>query len=414
MRALPERLPDPAWLAEPGTRQVFAALGAGGAEIRFVGGCVRDALIGRPVLDVDIATPDAPEIVMRKLAAAGLRALPTGIAHGTVTALADGRRFEVTTLRRDVETDGRHARVAFTDDWRADAARRDFTMNAMSAGADGLVHDYFGGRDDLAAGRVRFVGDPRARIAEDHLRLLRFWRFHAHYGRGAPAAAERAACREAAPQLALLSGERIRDELAKLLKAPDPTPSVASMAEDGLFAGLTGGTVAVDALAALVALEPVADRDPWRRLAALLPAGRAAETAARVAARLRLSRAQRERLAAALAAAPFADRAALRAALYRDGVAAVRDRALLATARGAADGAAAAAALAEADAWRAPVFPLGGADILAAGVAPGPEVGRLRGEVEAWWVARDFAPDRAACLARLDAIMARSPPAAGS
>jgi poly(A) polymerase len=414
MEAPSGHVPDPEWLSAPETRQVLTALAAGGTEIRFVGGCVRDALLGRKVVDIDLATPDPPEAVMRKLAAAGLRGLPTGIAHGTVTALAGARRFEVTTLRHDVETDGRHARVAFTGDWRADAARRDFTMNAMSAGADGRIHDYFGGCADLAAGRVRFVGDPATRIAEDHLRLLRFWRFHAHYGRGAPGVAERAACRAAAALLARLSGERIRDELVKLLAAPDPVPSASAMAEDGLFAPLLHGPVATGTLAALIALEPADDRDPWRRLASLMPAAGGAAQAARLADRLRLSRAQRARLLAATTGAPFPGRAMLRAALYRDGPAAARDQVLLAAARGGADHAATASALAEIGSWHAPAFPLAGADILARGMAPGPALGRLLDEVETWWMARDFAPDRASCLARLDELMARSPPAAGS
>jgi poly(A) polymerase len=409
--APPIRLPDPDWLGESETRRVLAALGADGVEVRFVGGCVRDALIGRAVVDIDVATPDPPDAVLRKLAAAGLRGLPTGIAHGTVTALAGARRFEVTTLRRDVETDGRHARVAFTDDWRADAARRDFTINAMSAGADGVVHDYFGGLGDLRAGRVRFVGDPAARIAEDRLRILRFWRFHAHFGRGAPDVAARAACRAGAGGLALLSGERVRAELVKLLAAADPVPSVAAMAGDGLFAQLARGPVAVDALAALRALEPAATRDPWRRLASLLPD---AAVAAALAERLRLSRAERDRLVAAAGATALADRDATRAALYRDGVEAVTDRALVAAARGMMPAAALADTLAEVAAWRQPEFPVGGADVLGLGVAPGPQVGSLLAEVEAWWIAADFLPGRAACLARLREVTARSRPAAGS
>ncbi len=408
------RLPDPPWLAAAETRRVLAALAAGGTEIRFVGGCVRDALIGRAVVDIDIATPDAPEIAMRKLAADGLRALPTGIAHGTVTALCGDRRFEITTLRRDVETDGRHARVAFTDDWRADAARRDFTMNAMSAGADGVVHDYFGGLADLHAGRVRFVGDPAARIAEDHLRLLRFWRFHAHYGRAAAADAERAACRAAAPSLARLSGERVRAELVKLLSAPDPVASVAAMAQDGVLDVLGVGPVDAGALAALVALEPGTDRDPLRRLAVLLPADAGRGMAAEVARRLRLSRAEGARLEACAGAALPADRGALRAALHRDGAAALRDHVLVAAARARRMPGDIAAALDEIAAWHPRALPVSGADVLALGGAPGPAVGRLLAALEAWWVAADFVPDREACRAQLRRLMATSPPAAGS
>ena len=264
----PDRLPAEGWLVEPDTIRLVEALRAGGGAMRFVGGCVRDTIRGgaHDIEDIDVATPDPPDVVMRRLAAAGLRGLPTGIAHGTVTALSGARRFEVTTLRRDVETDGRHARVAFTDDWREDAARRDFTMNAMSADPDGLVHDYFGGREDLAAGCVRFVGDPAARIAEDRLRLLRFWRFHARFGRGAPRAEERAACRAAAPGLSLLSGERVRDEMLKLLAAADPAPSVADMAQDGILAAALGAgpfddveEVALEVLGRVVEADLVAD-----------------------------------------------------------------------------------------------------------------------------------------------------------
>jgi poly(A) polymerase len=413
---VPVRLPDPPWLTATPTRRVLAALMAGGTEVRFVGGCVRDALIGHAVSDIDIATPDAPEVAMRKIVAAGLRALPTGIAHGTVTALCDARRFEVTTLRRDVETDGRHARVAFTDDWRADAARRDFTMNAMSAGADGVVHDYFGGLADLRDGRVRFVGDPAARIAEDHLRLLRFWRFHAHYGRGAPADAERAACRAAAPLLVRLSGERVRAELLKLLAAPDPVPSVAAMAEDGVLASLGAGPLDVGALAALVTLEPEAGRDALRRLAVLLPRDAGPDAVVAVARRLRLSRAEGERLAACAGAGTAlpADRGALRAALHHDGAEALRDRVLVAAARARHAPGDIAAALDEIAAWSPRALPVSGADVLALGGVPGPGVGRLLGAVEAWWVAADFAPDREACRAQLRRLMAMSPPAGGS
>ena len=415
----PGRLPAEGWLVEPDTIRLVEALRAGGGAMRFVGGCVRDTILGgRAVEDIDVATPDPPDVVMRRLAAAGLRGLPTGIAHGTVTALSGARRFEVTTLRRDVETDGRHARVAFTDDWREDAARRDFTMNAMSADPDGLVHDYFGGREDLRAGCVRFVGDPAARIAEDRLRLLRFWRFHARYGRGAPRAEERAACRAAAPGLSLLSGERVRDEMLKLLAAADPAPSVADMAQDGILAAALGaGPFDVGAIAQLARLEPDGRAHAALRLAALLPAGSPRARALEIARRLRLSSAQRDRILATLAPAPGggagASPRALRLAIHRDGAQAVRDRVLLAAAR-ANPVADASAALATIAAWEHPRLPVAGGDVMALGYAAGREVGRLLGAVEEWWAARDFAPDRAACLAELRRLTAMSPPAAGS
>lgn len=411
----PDRLPAAGWMVEPDTIRLVEALRAGGGAMRFVGGCVRDTIRAAPGLaeieDIDVATPDPPDIVMRRLAAAGLRGLPTGIAHGTVTALSGARRFEVTTLRRDVETDGRHARVAFTDDWREDAARRDFTMNAMSADPDGQVHDYFGGREDLAAGCVRFVGDPAARIAEDRLRLLRFWRFHARFGRGAPRAAERAACRAAAPGLSLLSGERVRDEMLKLLAAADPAPSLADMAQDGILAAALGaGAFDVAAIAPLARLEPDGRAHAALRLAALLPEGTPAARALGIARRLRLSSAQRDRILATLAPAPEggagASPRALRLAIHRDGAQAVRDRVLLAAAR-ANPVADASAALATIAAWENPRLPVAGEDVLALGYAAGREVGRLLGAVEEWWASRDFAPDRAACLAELRRLTAR-------
>lgn len=410
------RLPPQPWLAAAATQRLLAALAGDGTELRFVGGCVRDALLGRSVTDLDLATPDPPELVLRKLAAAGLTGLPTGLAHGTVTALVDRQRFEVTTLRRDVETDGRHARVAFTDDWRADAARRDFTMNALSAGPDRAVHDYFDGIADLAAGVVRFVGEPAARLAEDHLRLLRFWRFHAHYGKGAPRAAERAACAAAATNLARLSGERIRDELLKLLAAPDPVPAIAAMAEDGILAHLLPAAPAIAALAGLCRIERAQPPDRLLRLIALLPAGLPDKDLAAFASRLRLSRADAARLAAGLRGDLVpADRRALRQALHAHGAGIMRDRVRLAAARAAlTDAVALQMALATIDAWEAPRLPVTGADVLALGAMPGRAVGAALSAVEAWWAARDFAPDRAACLAELAQIRARSRPAEGS
>src|SRR5665213_1315156 len=232
------------WMSEAATRAVMAALGDGNA--RFVGGCVRDALLGRPVLDIDIATKLPPDEVTRRLEAAGIRAVPTGLAHGTVTAVLKPRHFEITTLRRDVETFGRHARVAFTDDWAEDAGRRDFTMNALYLGADGAVFDPIGGLADLRTGYVRFVGDAGRRIDEDVLRLLRFYRFYAHYGKGEADEAARDAARERAPLLPSLSAERVAAEMLKLLAAPDPLPVLALMREDGVLAQMLPEATAFD------------------------------------------------------------------------------------------------------------------------------------------------------------------------
>lgn len=380
------------------TRAVLAALG--GAAVRFVGGAVRDALLGRAVGDIDLATPLAPDEVMRRLAAAGIRAVPTGLAHGTVTAVVPPRQFEITTLRRDVESFGRHARVAFTDDWAVDAARRDFTINALFLDAEGAVFDYVGGLDDLAARRVRFVGAAAARIREDVLRLLRFYRFYAHYGRPPADAAARAAARANAGRLSGLSGERVAAELLKLLAAPDPLPALALMREDGVLAVVLPEAGPVDRLERLVAFE--AEAAPLRRLAALLEGGKAAATA--VAARLRFATAQRTSLEA-LMAPPWpvelaADMPAQRRALHHLGADLYRDLALLRAAE-TGESAHLGAALARAAAWRPLAFPLTGGDVTALGVAPGPTVGRLLAALEEWWEAGDFRADRTRCLAEL-------------
>ena len=259
-----------AWLRAPASRRVLAALGADGHAARFVGGCVRDGLLGLPDVgrELDVATPERPDQVIRLLERAGLPAIPTGLAHGTVTTIADGRRFEITTLRRDVACDGRHAEVEFTDDFALDAARRDFTINAMSCDDAGRLYDYFGGRADLTAGRVRFVGDAAARIAEDYLRILRFFRFFAYYGRPPADAEALAACRAAAPELRRLSGERIQAEMVRLLEAADPVPALRLMVETGVLGEVIPGPVALERLARLIELAP--DSDPLVRLAALL------------------------------------------------------------------------------------------------------------------------------------------------
>lgn len=407
-------------MTEPATRRVIEALARGGVAARFVGGAVRDALLGRDVVDIDIATPAPPEAVMGLLTKAGIKVVPTGIDHGTVTAVAPPRHFEITTLRHDVEPLGRRARVAFTGDWAADAERRDFTMNALFLDPDGRIHDPVGGLADLRAGRVRFVGDPETRIREDVLRLLRFYRFHAHYGRGPADRAARQACRALAGLLPTLSAERVAAELLKLLAAPDPLPALRLMAEDGVLEAVLPEARRPDRLAGLVAIEP--EIDPIRRLAALIEVDGTGALA--LARRLRLSTAQRDRLAA-LAESPSpvaldADERAQRRALYRLGPALYRDRVLLRAAeRGA--GARARALLAAAEAAGPLVFPLKGRDAAALGVPAGPGIGRLLAEVETWWEAGDFRADRAQCLARLEALAGdrtavpspRRPPARG-
>jgi len=275
------------WMTAAGTRAVLAALQAEGAAARFAGGAVRDAVLGRDAADVDIATTGRPEDNVRLLERAGLRVIPTGLAHGTITALAGGHAFEVTTLRVDVETFGRRARVAFTEDWSADAARRDFTMNALYADPEGQVWDPTGGLADLAAGRVRFVGEPAARIAEDYLRILRFFRFLAWFGRAPADSAALAACAEGAKGLDGLSGERIAQELLKLLAAPDPLPALRLMAETGVAAHVLPVPLDEAGLARLDAADPVL------RLAALV-AGAGSAAVAAICARLKLSSADRD------------------------------------------------------------------------------------------------------------------------
>jgi poly(A) polymerase len=384
----------PPWTDEAPVRAVLAALGG---TARFVGGCVRDALLGRAIGDIDLATYLTPDEAMRRLEAAGIKAVATGLAHGTVTAVAPPRRLEITTLRRDVETFGRHARVAFTKDWAEDAARRDFTMNALFLDASGDVFDPVGGLGDLRAGRVRFVGDPATRIREDVLRILRFYRFHAHYGKGAADAPARAACRALAPLLPGLSGERVAAETLKLLAAPDPVPTLRLMAEDGVLAMLLPEATRLDRLASLLPLEPAPDS--LRRLGALI-----AGDGVGPAERLHLSRAQRDRLAM-LAAPPFAvdlagDERAQRRALHRLGAMLYRDLVLLAAAEsGARERVAALLALAQG--WRPRPLPVKGRDVTALGVPAGPEVGRLLAQLEDWWEAGDFRADRRSALAEL-------------
>ncbi len=426
-----QRIEPPPWMTAPETQAVVEALTAQGAEVRFVGGCVRDALAGRPVKDVDLATPDRPEKVMELLKAAGIKAVPTGLDHGTVTAVSGHHPFEITTLRMDVETDGRRAVVAFTDDWLADAARRDLTFNAMSCRPDGRLFDPFGGLADLAAGRVHFVGDPRDRIQEDYLRLLRFFRFQAHYGRVPPDAATLAVARELAPKLSGLSGERVRSEILRLLGAPDPLPVLELMLAENILEPILPEIAGTAVLRRLMALELPEREDAVLRLATLLRPGAAVARA--VAQRLRLSNAETAELellgapekalgeAAAVLGRGADDpavRHALSAALYRAGAARFRVALVVAYLRlvcgdEAAEPAAKAgleAALAAAEAWQPRRFPLSGADVLDLGYAAGPDVGTLLRAVEDWWIGEDFLPDREACLARLAALAGRISP----
>jgi poly(A) polymerase len=404
------KLPPLSWLTAPVTRKVMAALEAaapGGS--RFVGGCVRNSLMGKPVDDVDIATRLEPAAVIAALEAAGLKAVPTGLAHGTVTGIADSQPFEITTLRRDVETDGRRAVVAFTDDWAEDAARRDFRLNAIYADADGVLHDPEGGVADARAGRVRFIGDASQRIREDALRILRYFRFLAWYG-DAPDDVALAACAAEIDRLDLLSAERVWKELKKLLAAPDPRNAMRAMAQTGVLARLVPEAVGLtrfDGLAAQDAdwfFEP----DPLLRLMALLAPDPAAARA--LSDRLKLSGAERDRIVAGLGApgryVSWMSAREARRLLYRLGAAAFADAVRLAWALDAEDRRVPQwrALLALAAGWAPPTFPLGGDAVRAAGVRPGPAVGEVLREVEDWWVDMDFTDDRLSLIERLKAV----------
>ncbi|HIJ62449.1 MAG TPA: CCA tRNA nucleotidyltransferase [Rhodospirillaceae bacterium] len=419
------QLPPQAWMTDDATRAVVAALTADGAEVRFVGGCVRDAVLRRPIRDIDIATHDPPERVMLLLERAGMKAIPTGIEHGTVTAVTGRAHFEITTLRSDVETFGRHARVEFTDDWAIDAARRDFTINALFCRPDGSIFDPFNGLADLGAGRVRFVGDAGRRIDEDLLRLLRFFRFNAHYGRPPPDLTALAACRSRAHKLPTLSGERVSGEIFKLLQAPDPAGALLLMMGERVLGHLLPEIQDIGRLRILTFLETRGIVHPWvapdalRRLAAALTVDAAGARA--VAARLKLSTRQSDRLTAMAAPAelpdPGLDAAAARRLLYRLGDARLFvDLLLLAWAgRKAVSGQTPAG---ETDRWRTlldlatgwtpPVLPLRGQDILDLGVPRGPRIGALLAEIEGWWIDGDFSADRRRALERLRQLVETS------
>ena len=373
------KLGPSAWLDRPGIKRLLKALDAKSGTVRFVGGAVRDLLLDEDPGDLDLATTLSPQEVIRRLEAAGIKAVPTGIEHGTITAVSSGTVVEVTTLRSDVSTDGRRATVAFTGDWQADAGRRDFTINALYADPfSGELFDYYGGIDDLKSRTVRFIGEPLQRIAEDHLRILRYFRFHARYGHGGPNSAAIAACCERANDLMALSRERIADELLKLLTLPDPTPTVRLMLGCNLFAPVLPEIESADRLAALVAAEREAAvaPDPVRRLAALLPADPA--TAERIAARLKLSNKARKRLSNAanvdLGQGP-------RPLAYRLGTEGALDRLLLASRTDES---------AEILRWTPPRLPISGGELIERGVPQGPDVARLLRRIEDDWEKAGF------------------------
>jgi poly(A) polymerase len=402
------------WMTLPKTKAVIAALEARGGPgcARFVGGCVRNTLMGKPIDDIDIATVLTPDEVIQALGAARLRAVPTGVDHGTVTAVSGGRPYEITTLRRDVSTDGRRAVVAFTQDWDEDAQRRDFRFNALYADIHGRVYDPTGeGINDAREGRVVFVGDPEGRIREDYLRILRFFRFHAWYGRGEADHDALAACEALKGGIETLAAERIQKELLKLLAAEDPRPALRLMAATGVLSAILPFVQSLARFEGLMTIETeqLFQNDPELRLAALIPDDPG--IAGQVADRLRLSNALKERLVQAAGTSPriisWMSPRETRRAVYALGLKTFSDRVKLAWA---ASGRSAATPqwrglLALGESWTLPALPLTGDEVLRAGVPKGPMVGEVMREVELWWIDQDFIDDKFSIIERLKAVV---------
>ena len=408
------------WFSAPALRRVFDLLNADGGEVRVVGGAVRNSLMGLAVADIDMATTLLPEEVVARAKTAGIKSVPTGIAHGTVTLVIDGMPFEVTTLRRDVETDGRHAEVAFDTDWRVDAERRDLTINALYADSSGAVIDLVDGLADIEKRNIRFIGNAAERVAEDYLRVLRFFRFFAHYGAGRPDADGLRACAQARSRLSGLSAERVWSEMKKLLSAKDPGRALLWMRQAGVLTEVLPESEkwGIDTIPALVAAEQAFgwQPDPLLRLAAIVPPD--AERLEAMGKRLRLSKAEAAHFAAWGKAprlpAVIADTAFDRL-LYRHGKQGLATvlRLALATSRQKSDNdpeqlpetARLHRLLTRAEKWQKPVFPLTGADVLALGVPAGPRVGEMLGEIEERWVEGNFNADRAMLIARLQSMI---------
>jgi poly(A) polymerase len=405
-------LDDAPWFKSGPAARVLELLNGNGEEARVVGGAVRNALLKIPTGDIDIATTAVPDEVIRRARAAGIKSVPTGIEHGTVTLVVDAQPFEVTTLREDTETFGRKAKVAFGRDWVRDAERRDFTVNGLSVDADGVVHDHVGGIDDVLAKRVRFIGDPNRRIAEDYLRILRFFRIHAAYGEGEPDRAGYLACIDARAGLATLSAERVRMEMLKLMIAEGATEALVAMADGGLLLSIFGGVAYTGPFAAMVAAERSLGlkADPVRRLGALAVA--VTEDARRLAVRLRLSNSETrvlDSMGHRWGRLAGMDEATARRRLYRLGADRYRDRLMLAWAR--AGGTTPSAPWRELatlpERWTAPKFPLKAADFVARGIAEGPALGHVLALAEDAWLAADFPLDQPALKAIADQAIAR-------
>ncbi len=411
--ALPDFSAAP-WLADDAVQHIFAAMAKAGGEARIVGGAPRNAVIGAPISDIDFAVTEPPERIMQLAKAAGIRSVATGIAHGTVTLVINKRGFEVTALRRDIKTDGRHASVVFTKDWREDAARRDFTMNAIYCDARGRVYDPVGGLGDILAGRVRFIGDAAARIREDYLRVLRFFRFFALFAKGDIDTAGYDACKNAGQGMRKLSAERIRAELLKLLGARRAGEAAGLMSQAGVFVAADLGRALPGNLEKLVRVEAAlgVEADPMRRLWVLLGGGSAPESRAEaLAGRLRMSSAERKHLqlmAIRRRILPLLSQNERRAALYALGGRDYQDHVLLnwVLSDAGADDADWRDLFELPRRWSPPEFPLRGADIMAMGAAKGPQVGRILQKLENWWVGAGFPESRAEIDAQITALIA--------
>jgi poly(A) polymerase len=419
--------PEP-WMRAPEIQAIFSALEADGAEVRFVGGCVRDTLAGRPVNDIDLSTTSPPDVTMALLEQVGIRALPTGIAHGTVTAVINEQTFEITTLREDVATNGRQATVSYTDNWFADARRRDFTFNAMTATQDGDVYDPYNGIADLAHGRVQFIGKARDRIAEDYLRILRFFRFQATHGRPPANKEALSACRQAADQLGTLSGERVRSEMMRILNATGVADTLLLMRGEGVLEQVLPEVGDIGRLRALVWLTTRAIKldtvklDPLRNLAAVLNTDQDGSAVDTIADRWRLSgkdRGRLKRMTVPLDLEPDAAANDVQKYLYVHGAEQLRDRALLQWATEVGMDARLPAertnawinVLERAEQWapsESPTFPLNGEDVLALGVQPGPKVGEILDQAKEWWCDGGFEADMDACLVHLSKIVSNA------
>lgn len=399
------KLDDQPWLQAEATQRIIHLLDADGHQARFVGGCVRDSLLraGLDDIDIDVATTELPQSVIARLDRQKIKVVPTGLSHGTVTAILNDRQFEITTLRQDVQTDGRHAEVEFTEDFDVDAARRDFTINALRADRHGKVVDPFDGVEDLACGRIRFVGDPVRRVAEDYLRILRYFRFFARFGQRPLDPPSFDACREEAHMLSHIAGERIQTEMRKLLEAANAIEALQLTIEAKVAQAILLPASGITELRRLAQIEPQAS---WQRRLALWLRSSNATSAdlERIATRWRLANAELrkiERLCLERLPELAAPNTAHRSAIYRYGADLYGDLLLIGQASAPVAAADFEAAKAIAGAWQPPRLPLNGDDLVARGIEPGPELGQLLRELEDWWIEHDFAPDHEAMLVEL-------------